>query len=833
MVNLVKNDLEFILKQIEIAEKHAAGESLADLIDSPLLPYGLRTVDGSYNNFLDGRETFGGSGFEFKHLVDPNHIVGSGSLGGAPYPTNNDYGQAGNVVDADPRLISNLIVDQTPDNPAAIMTALQHAGYQGDVLTAVNTIRGGYQQIKALTEALEDTNPDLLATFRTAFEDNLKTFGVELDGNTIVLPNVAPDDGISASYNSVFTLFGQFFDHGLDLVAKGGNNAGTVYIPLSPDDPLYNPNSPHTNFMVLTRASTGNEARNITTPWVDQNQTYTSNPSHQVFLREYKMVDGKPVATGRLLEGVNGGLATWADVKKQAAEKLGIALSDKDVSQVPNILVDPYGNFIPGENGLPQILAGFERIGADANGPWLNPIYVGGDLDTPVDPSAIQLPAGTLFYDASAGANRTIADGETVSSARTGHAFLDDIAHNAVPVVAGGVLQADGDDAAGYRNADGTTGPVNTRGQNTAYDNETLDAHFITGDGRGNENIGLTAIHHLFHSEHNRVVDHVKGVILGTGDLDFLNEWLLGAPLTSWPADTNSIEWDGQRLFQAGRFVTEMEYQHLVFEEFARKIQPDIDIFIVQPDVELEPTIFAEFAHVVYRFGHSMLNETVERVDANGNPQSMDLFDAFLNPLGFAEGFANHDEAAGAILRGMTYQVGNEIDEFVTNTLRNQLLGIPLDLAAINIARGRDTGTPTLNEARAQFMAMAGGDTQLRPYENWSDFALNLKNPASIINFIAAYGTHASIEAADTAAAKRDAAFALVMGGNGAPADRLDFLNGTGAYAGDPDRGGLQNIDLWIGGLAEKKMSFGGMLGSTFAFVFEMQMENLQDADRF
>ena len=28
-------------------------------------------------------------------------------------------------------------------------------------------------------------------------------------------------------------------------------------------------------------------------------------------------------------------------------------------------------------------------------------------------------------------------------------------------------------------------------------------------------------------------------------------------------------------------------------------------------------------------------------------------------------------------------------------------------------------------------------------------------------------------------------------------------------------------------------MSFGGMLGSTFAFVFEMQMENLQDADRF
>ena len=28
-------------------------------------------------------------------------------------------------------------------------------------------------------------------------------------------------------------------------------------------------------------------------------------------------------------------------------------------------------------------------------------------------------------------------------------------------------------------------------------------------------------------------------------------------------------------------------------------------------------------------------------------------------------------------------------------------------------------------------------------------------------------------------------------------------------------------------------MAFGGMLGSTFSFVFELQLENLQNADRF
>ncbi len=59
------------------------------------------------------------------------------------------------------------------------------------------------------------------------------------------------------------------------------------------------------------------------------------------------------------------------------------------------------------------------------------------------------------------------------------------------------------------------------------------------------------------------------------------------------------------------------------------------------------------------------------------------------------------------------------------------------------------------------------------------------------------------------------------------PADRLDFLNGPAEDTG------LNDVDLWMGGLAEKKMPFGGMLGSTFAFVFEMQLENLQDADRF
>ncbi|MDB5509098.1 MAG: heme peroxidase, partial [Hyphomicrobiales bacterium] len=289
--------------------------------------------------------------------------------------------------------------------------------------------------------------------------------------------------------------------------------------------------------------------------------------------------------------------------------------------------------------------------------------------------------------------------------------------------------------------------------------------------------------------------------------------------------------WDGERLFQAGRFVTEMEYQHLVFEEFARKIQPDIDVFVFEPSVDIDPAITAEFAHVVYRFGHSMLTEDVARISmVDGVPVNQDigLIEAFLNPLAFAAG-GTADAAAGAIIRGMTRQTGNEIDEFVTGALRDNLLGLPLDLATINLARGRDVGMPSLNAARETFFA-ATSDTQLKPYDSWVDFALNLKNPASIINFIAAYGKHESITDETTLAGKRAAATLLVLGGNGEPGDRIEFLNSSGSWS--DLESGLNTVDFWIGGLAEKKMPFGGMLGSTFNFVFEVQMERLQDGDR-
>ena len=242
-------------------------------------------------------------------------------------------------------------------------------------------------------------------------------------------------------------------------------------------------------------------------------------------------------------------------------------------------------------------------------------------------------------------------------------------------------------------------------------------AHFVTGDGRGNENIGLTAVHTVFHAEHNRLVEANKATLIAaaqTGNPDslaLLNEYLAVDVTAVAPGTTPaSLVWDGARLFQAAKFVTEMQYQHLVFEEFARKVQPNVDPFVFTNTPDIDPSIVAEFAHTVYRFGHSMLNDTVDRLDANMTASEIDLFDAFLNPQAFNASGINASEAAGAIIRGMTRQAGNEIDEFVVEALRNQLLGLPLDLAALNIARGRETGIPSFNDVRASFYEATGQD---------------------------------------------------------------------------------------------------------------------------
>ena len=96
-------------------------------------------------------------------------------------------------------------------------------------------------------------------------------------------------------------------------------------------------------------------------------------------------------------------------------------------------------------------------------------------------------------------------------------AFLNDIAHSAGPGSIGSPKTADANSTAG-----GSLDPV-AAGE---YDNELLDLHVICGDGRCNENIALQAVHQIFHTEHDRLVDDIKNVLLNdTSGITNLTDW--------------------------------------------------------------------------------------------------------------------------------------------------------------------------------------------------------------------------------------------------------------------------------------------------------------------
>src|SRR3954469_22768291 len=133
---ITPGDLHFIMKQIKIAEHHSATLTAsnpcgtlvgpdANQIPDRLTPYGLRTVDGSCNNLFPGRERFAAADELFPRLGAKNFRDADpvpSPFPGAGTPTSYKS-KKGDVFDDTPRVISNLIVDQTSTNPAAIAAA--------------------------------------------------------------------------------------------------------------------------------------------------------------------------------------------------------------------------------------------------------------------------------------------------------------------------------------------------------------------------------------------------------------------------------------------------------------------------------------------------------------------------------------------------------------------------------------------------------------------------------------------------------------------------------------------------------------------------------------
>jgi hypothetical protein len=696
--------------------------------------------------------------------------------------------------------------------------------------------------------------------------------------------------GVSPS-NGFFVLFGQFFDHGLDFIDKSSGK--TIKIALDSTDPLYGmkgPDGQPVYEITISRATVdhvdanGNpQYANHTSPFIDQSQTYGSHDQLTTLLREW-VPDTTTAPLGdfhagmKLFDGatlVNG----WKGADYQAGDPLRH-------DTLPNLSELRFHIEHTGRDGLTwEDVSNLRNRGAD------------GHLTSGTSGSALILDMNPRFDQAHLSPNDLDANGVTTwdsavaakvenavailsVSGATGSVNLAFSATRATPIgpITGIQLVVTNGAGAPYHLPDGTyTGAtalspwVNfTNFGITATDTgihtavgEILMAsvgdHYIAGDGRVNENFGLTSIHHIFHEEHNYQVQnlidalHAQDVANPDGHVK-LHEFqvlsqaasaaaphAVGVNFVAAVAATGStpavaahwenaahdyvlangdISWDMDKVFNGAKLIVEMEYQHAAVDQYARNVTPNIQEFVgYSPDKD--PSISLEYAQAAFRFGHSTLRETIDTIDPThgltGKIMGYALKEAFLSPEKYAE------NGPASIILGMSHQQMNEVDEFVTPALNQGLLGQPLDLASINIARGRDLGIPTLNDFRAALGMLK--------YTSWTDFGQNMQHASSLVNFIAAYSF-------DGDPAKAQAVLDLVDG-VGVVADNAAILGWTAAEAvakafaflegGDQ---GFNHIDTWLGGLAEIHQP-GGLLGETFDKVFVNQIESLMDGDRF
>jgi hypothetical protein len=223
--------------------------------------------------------------------------------------------------------------------------------------------------------------------------------------------------------------------------------------------------------------------------------------------------------------------------------------------------------------------------------------------------------------------------------------------------------------------------PFNTTG--LPNDNGPMGAPaasmFVAGDIRANEQSGLTAMHTLWVREHNRVADAYAAANPGATDED---------------------------IFQAARRVVGAEIQAITYNEWLPTLLGAGAVSEYQGyNANVDATVSTEFSAAAFRIGHTMLSGTVRRVDNDGNtiPEGdLQLRDAFFNPNRIL-----NEGGIDPLLKGLSSQLAQEIDTKIVDDVRNFLFGPPgsggLDLASLNIQRGRDHGLCDYNTMRAQF----------------------------------------------------------------------------------------------------------------------------------
>jgi hypothetical protein len=293
---------------------------------------------------------------------------------------------------------------------------------------------------------------------------------------------------------------------------------------------------------------------------------------------------------------------------------------------------------------------------------------------------------------------------------------------------------------------------VETSGE--ATDHHDGGKAFVAGDIRVNENAALTSLHTLFVREHNRIAEEIAATDYAYSDLS--------DPMID------------EQIYQRARGLVSAQLQSITYEEFLPALLGKNAIGQYKGyDPDVDPAIANEFSTAAFRIGHTMLSDSIQRLDESGNEIAegdLELRDAFFRPDKVAEA------GIDPILRGLSAQASQEVDPYLVDDVRNFLFGVPgsggLDLASLNLQRGRDHGLPSYVDARA-----ALGLTEVYDFSDISS------DPEVVSRLQEAYQS-------------------------------------------------VDKVDFWVGGLAEDHVH-GSSTGELFSNVITDQFTRLRDGDRF
>ncbi|XP_022240053.1 thyroid peroxidase-like [Limulus polyphemus] len=210
---------------------------------------------------------------------------------------------------------------------------------------------------------------------------------------------------------------------------------------------------------------------------------------------------------------------------------------------------------------------------------------------------------------------------------------------------------------------------------------------FKAGDTRASEQPGLTVLHTVFLREHNRIV----------GNLQRINQ-----------------HWSDEDLYNNGRRILSAVMQHVIYSEFLPrilgwemvtkfKLKLKSEGYYKSYNPSCKPGIYNEFSTAAFRFGHSLIKPVFQRMERK--------YQTLKTPFQLRNGFFNSDvlfqrNFLDQMMRGLVATSMETLDNTITQEVTNHLFEDSLtpfsgmDLAALNLQRGRDHGLQPYNSYR-------------------------------------------------------------------------------------------------------------------------------------